>query len=177
MRRGLRTAIAAGVAVALAGTGSAQAQVDPLSPASGPSPFAPGCNGAPQDGVEFRNAEVEPFVSTNPTDEDNLVGVWQQDRYSTGGANGNVTVVSRDGGRSWTLAELPTFKPLLITANNGDTANRTDAFSTTVSSPLPLPAAAPPRSTGGRTGQHGPGLLSDPPLPFIDGAPRPLPRR
>jgi len=73
-----------------------------LSRVTGPSPFAPGCNGAPQSGTNYLNAEVEPWVRVNPRNESHLVGVWQQDRWSTGGANGLLTGVSRDGGRTWT---------------------------------------------------------------------------
>jgi hypothetical protein len=68
---------------------------------SGPSPFAAGCNGAPQTGTLYPNAEVEPYVAVNPRNRDNIVGVWQQDRFSNGGANGLLTGVSRDGGRTW----------------------------------------------------------------------------
>jgi len=56
--------------------------------ASGPSPFAPGCNGVPQTGTLYPNAEVEPFVAANPHRPMNLVGVWQQDRWSDGGSQG-----------------------------------------------------------------------------------------
>src|SRR5262245_3933752 len=70
--------------------------------ASGPTPFSPGCNGAPQTGNNYPNAEVEPYVSVNPRNGDHIVGVWQQDRWSNGGSNGLMTGVSRDGGRSWT---------------------------------------------------------------------------
>ena len=35
-----------------------------------------------------RNSEVEPYVAVNPVNAANLVGVWQQDRWSSGGARG-----------------------------------------------------------------------------------------
>lgn len=73
-----------------------------LARASGPTPFTPGCNGAPQTGRNFPNAEVEPYVSVNPRNAAHVVGVWQQDRWSNGGANGLLTGVSRDGGKTWT---------------------------------------------------------------------------
>ena len=44
----------------------------------------------PQTGTVFRNAEVEPWVDVNLADDDNLVGNWQQDRWSNGGASGNL---------------------------------------------------------------------------------------
>jgi BNR repeat protein len=73
-----------------------------LSRVSTPSPFRNDCNGAPQTGTLYRNAEVEPQVSLDPRNADHLVGVWQQDRWSNGGANGLLTAVSNDGGASWT---------------------------------------------------------------------------
>ena len=74
-----------------------------LARASGPTPFAPGCNGAPANdtGTLYRNAEVEPYVSVDPRNSNHIVGVWQQDRWSNGGANGLMTGVSHDGGKSW----------------------------------------------------------------------------
>jgi hypothetical protein len=71
--------------------------------ASGNTPFTAGCTGTlPQKGTLYPNAEVEPYVSVNPTNQDNVIGVWQQDRYSNGGARGLMTGFSRDGGKSWT---------------------------------------------------------------------------
>ena len=84
----------------LLGAGSAQGD-ELFTKASGPSPFAPNCNGAPQTGVNYRNAEVEPWIAVNPRNQHNLIGVWQQDRWSNGGANGLLTGVSFDGGKTW----------------------------------------------------------------------------
>ena len=73
--------------------------------ASGPTPFSAGCTGVPPqppNTIVYPNAEVEPWISVNPRDTDNRVGVWQQDRWSDGGANGLLTGVTHDGGRSWT---------------------------------------------------------------------------
>src|ERR1700694_3829003 len=64
------------------------------------TPFRAGCTGTlPQPGTLYPNAEVEPYVSVNPTNQDNVIGVWQQDRYSNGGARGLMTGLSRDGGK------------------------------------------------------------------------------
>ena len=79
----------------------AQAAVRGPVRASGPTPFATGCNGAPQSGTNYLNAEVEPYLAANPRDRHNLVAVWQQDRWSTGGSNGLLAKRSTDGGRSW----------------------------------------------------------------------------
>ncbi len=76
--------------------------VAPLVLVSGPSPFTPGCNGATQIGTNYLNAEVEPWVAINPANLFNIIGVWQQDRWSNGGSNGLLTGVSHDGGATWT---------------------------------------------------------------------------
>lgn len=101
-----------GVTLALFAPAVASAAVDPLTRVTGSSPFSPACNGAPQGGTEYRGSEVEPWVEVNPLNPDNLVGVWQQDRYSDGGANGLGVGVSSDGGASWTRlppTSLPRF--------------------------------------------------------------------
>lgn len=48
--------------VTVAGAPTAWGSVDPLTLVNGPSPLAPGCEGVPQTGTVFRNAEVEPWV-------------------------------------------------------------------------------------------------------------------
>src|SRR5215218_4225674 len=77
--------------------------------ASGTSPFAPGCGGlgegfhAPDElaGVNFPDTEVEPWFEVNPQNPNDLVGFWQQDRWSDGGSHGLVAGVSHNGGGSW----------------------------------------------------------------------------
>ena len=78
--------------------------VAPLTLVSGPSPFANctvGATGAPGETL-YVNAEEEPWVDANPTNPNNLIAVWQQDRWSNGGARGLATGVSFDGGMTWT---------------------------------------------------------------------------
>ena len=58
-------------------------------------------------GVNFINSEVEPWLDVNPTDPDNLVAYWQQDRWSNGGSRGNVAAVSLNGGQTWTIVPVP----------------------------------------------------------------------
>jgi hypothetical protein len=79
---------------------------DPQYRASYLSPFPAGCDGT-QAGVVYTNAEVEPMVAVDPTKSSRLIGVWQQDRWSNGGARGNMTGVSMDGGRTWTQRSAP----------------------------------------------------------------------
>ena len=95
------TALAAVLGIAAAAP--ATAAVDPLTVVSGPSPFVAGCEGAPQTGTVYRNAEVEPWVDVNLTDANNLIGDWQQDRWSNGGASGNLSAFSLNGGTTWTI--------------------------------------------------------------------------
>jgi hypothetical protein len=52
----------------------------PLSVGSAPSPFTPGCEGVPQSGTLYENADVEPRVAVDPTDPTHIVGVFQEDR-------------------------------------------------------------------------------------------------
>jgi hypothetical protein len=101
-----RTVVATLLVVAAAAPATAGATVGPLTPVSGPSPFAAGCEGAPQTGTVFRNAEVEPWVDVNLADDNNLVGNWQQDRWSNGGASGNLSAYSLNGGISWTIPPI-----------------------------------------------------------------------
>src|SRR5437016_2836707 len=87
------TAIAAFAVAGLALAASGPTDV------SGLSPFASCTVGGP--GTNYVNSEVEPFVAVNPTNPNNIVGVFQQDRWSNGGAHGLVAATSHDGGSTW----------------------------------------------------------------------------
>lgn len=54
--------------------------------------------------INFPDAEVEPYVVVDPTNPMHLVANFQQDRWNDGGANGEITDVSTDGGKTWNLA-------------------------------------------------------------------------
>ncbi len=73
---------------------------------SSTDPYAT-CPNDSQPGTNFVDAEVEPYVSANPTKPNNIVGVWQQDRWSNGGAHGLVAGFSFDGGKTWRESTLP----------------------------------------------------------------------
>ncbi|HYZ88855.1 MAG TPA: sialidase family protein [Myxococcales bacterium] len=73
-----------------------------LAAACGNSDCTPPLGG----GTLFRNAEVEPSFAVNPANPSNLIGVWQQDRYSNGGARGITTYVSFDAGNTWTTTAV-----------------------------------------------------------------------
>src|ERR687885_1355092 len=102
----------------------------PLKQTSGSSPFAPGCNGAPQSGTNYPNAEVEPQVDVNPTNPLNIVGGWQQDRWSNGGANSLLAGVTHDGGQSWKRVVIPHITRCAggNAANGGDYERATDPW-------------------------------------------------
>jgi hypothetical protein len=93
----LASAIVAGLAAA------GNFTTGPLVQVSGLSPFV-GCvadNVAGQTGDVFMHSEVEPWIDVNPADTDNMVGIWQQDRWSNGGARGLVAGATFDGGTTW----------------------------------------------------------------------------
>jgi hypothetical protein len=105
---GLRTALlgcvwCAGLGLATATTAEAEVLV------TGPSEFA-GCSiGGPPGSINYPDAEVEPWVDANPLNPDNLIAVWQQDRWSDGGARGLDSAYSLDGGDSWKASPGPAF--------------------------------------------------------------------
>ena len=72
----------------------------PLVRVSGNSPYAINCDGTGSSG-SYEDAEVEPYEAVNPTNSLNVIGVWQQDRWSDGGAHGLVAGYSMDGGKTW----------------------------------------------------------------------------
>ncbi len=102
-RRSLGLVVIACVLIALlaAPVGAVSAPVT----VSGASPFAACTIGGP--GTNYVNAEVEPWVAVNPTNAKNLIGAWQQDRWSNGGAHGLVAGYSFDGGTTWGETPLP----------------------------------------------------------------------
>ena len=71
-------------------------------------PF-PGCRlgGNAFGAVNYRSAEVEPWIADNPASVNNLIGTWQQDRWSDGGAKGQVASWTFDGGRTWGQTPQP----------------------------------------------------------------------
>jgi hypothetical protein len=98
----LALAVMGSLCAMTAGAGAGVFTVAPLRLASGPSPFA-GCTiGTAPGSVLYTNAEEEPWLAVNPTNPNNLIAAWQQDRWSDGGAHGLVTGVTHNGGVSWT---------------------------------------------------------------------------
>jgi hypothetical protein len=87
-------------------------------PISGLSPYPDGgdpsdpaavteCNGEPQTGLLYRNSETEPYLAVNPTNPDNMIAGWHQDRWSNGAAQGLGAAYTFDGGATWTFVNIP----------------------------------------------------------------------
>ena len=98
---------------------------------SGDTPFAANCTGGTLGGTEYRNAEVEPYAAVNPANSANIVAVWQQDRWSTGLANGLATATTLDGGATWSRTTPPFTRCAGGNAGNGgDYERATDPWVT-----------------------------------------------
>jgi hypothetical protein len=98
----------------------------PLVQVSGTSAFL-GCTAdavAGQSGTVYLNSEVEPWIDVNPTNPSNVVGIWQQDRWSNGGARGLVAGVSTNGGTSWQQVPIPG----ITLCSGGDYQRSTDPW-------------------------------------------------
>ncbi|HEU5159979.1 MAG TPA: sialidase family protein [Streptosporangiaceae bacterium] len=74
---------------------------------SGPSPVPDCTAGAGPGSVVFPGAEVEPSLAVNPRNPGNIVGFYQQDRWSDGSARALAFSVTRDAGRHWRQIVLP----------------------------------------------------------------------
>ena len=98
-----------GLALAVGPVAAGPLTPGPLVQVSGTSAFV-GCTAdavAGQSGTVYLNSEVEPWIEVNPTNPANVVGIWQQDRWSNGGARGLVAGVSTNGGSSWQQVPIP----------------------------------------------------------------------
>lgn len=96
---------------------------------SSTSPYAPSCTGGAATGIVYRDAEVEPQVAVNPRNPDNWVAAWQQDRWSTGSANGVLSAATFDGGATWTTSVVPFSRCAGgNAANGGDYERATDPW-------------------------------------------------
>jgi hypothetical protein len=106
--------IVVGISAATSAAAAGPITVGPLVQITGPSPFN-GCIADDPTGQEaegsafFANSEIEPFIDVNPANPDHLIAVWQQDRWSDGGARGLVSAFSEDGGATWATVTAPTF--------------------------------------------------------------------
>src|SRR2546422_705612 len=110
-----------------------QASGPPSPPANGDSPFA-SCDISgflfPGE-INWLNSELEPWVAVNPTDPSNIIGVYQQDRNTFGGARGLGAAVSHNGGQTWS-STYPHFSTCAggTVANGGDFQRASDPWVT-----------------------------------------------
>ena len=136
MRRRWGAARGAGLSVALlaAGLSGAVAAADPAE--TGPpvnvsraqSPFAAGCDRVARDGTNYANSEVEVRIAVDPRNPSHAVGVWQQDRWSSGGAHGLVAATTTDGA-TWQRSFAPFSRCAGGTpANHGDYTRSSDPW-------------------------------------------------
>ena len=126
------TSLTMGVALAsMQVAGASALNVAPLTTISGPSPFAGctiGASGTPGETL-YPNAEEEPWLDVNPADTKNMISVWQQDRWSNGGAHGLVAGVTHNAGKTWTRTSAH-FSECAggTTANGGDYERASDPW-------------------------------------------------
>lgn len=122
------------ISALVAPVATAQRPARGLAVVSSASPFLADCNGPAFPIVAaYVNAEVEPYVAVNPRNPNNLIAVYQEDRYPNDGANGVLASVSSDGGRSWhvpALADQPSFSRCAgeNAANGGDFEKASDPW-------------------------------------------------
>jgi hypothetical protein len=68
------------------------------SPLLDPCPYQPTETDTQKN---FKDTEVEPLVAVNPVNPSNVIGVFQEDRWSDGGAHGLLAAVSFNGAASY----------------------------------------------------------------------------
>jgi hypothetical protein len=98
-------ALAAGLALVSASSSLAAGVVKAATNATS-DPYV-GCTVGNGTGRNYTRSEVEPYGSVNPSDSNNIIAVFQQDRWSNGGAHGLAASVTKNGGTTWTVVALP----------------------------------------------------------------------
>jgi hypothetical protein len=108
MRLSLVVGALAGLAIAVPSAGAAidYTPGSTVTASTATSPFLDPCPAQPTESAEQRNykdTEVEPLVAVNPDPArpNNVIGVYQEDRWSDGGAHGLLAATSFDGGASY----------------------------------------------------------------------------
>ena len=70
---------------------------------SGATPYPQGCG---VQGEQTPSSEAEPYIAANPADPQQVIAIYQQERFAVdGGALSNMVAISGDGGR--TFPEVP----------------------------------------------------------------------
>jgi hypothetical protein len=108
MRRSASALAIASGSILMASAGVFAASLTTVEVSANPSPYASCAFGAGgSSALNYTNAEVEPQLAMNPAVSNNLIGAWQQDRWSDGGSHGLVAGFSFDGGKTWSQTDLP----------------------------------------------------------------------
>jgi hypothetical protein len=112
MRRAVSIVIAAATLVLMSSTGGLSNDNErSLTVASHGDPFTSclvtGANALTSIAANFPDTELEPWVASNPANRRNLIGSYQQDRWTDGGAKGLVAAYSLNSGQSWMSVPLP----------------------------------------------------------------------
>ncbi|MGW0883119.1 sialidase family protein [Streptomyces sp. NPDC002671] len=92
--------------VATAGSSAASGDSQPVHLVSPTDPYADCDISGDGTGTNYLSAEDEPYVTVSPRDPRNAVGIFQQDRWSNGGARGLTASYTHDG-RHFTETPLP----------------------------------------------------------------------
>ena len=151
----------------------------PTGLVSSASAFTAICAGVANPGTLYPNAEVEPSLAINPGNPNNLIGTWQQDRWSNGASQGNAVGISFDAGTTWTTRPLPASRcgggspanggdyerasdPWVTISPNGTAYQMSLAVSGAILEPGSLSAMLVFRSSdGGRTWSNATPLIRD----------------
>ncbi|OLZ70466.1 hypothetical protein AV521_15170 [Streptomyces sp. IMTB 2501] len=97
---------AAFLLVAAVGSSTAAGDAQPVRPVSPGDPYAACDISGDGTGTNYPSAEDEPYVTASPRDPRDAVGIFQQDRWSNGGARGLTATYTHDG-RHFTETPLP----------------------------------------------------------------------
>ena len=117
------------------------------------SPFPAGCGSDPAGVTLYEDTAVESYEAVNPANPSNVIGIWQQDRWSDGGAHGLVSAYSMDGGKTWTEQAAGVFRlrwrqlpaslgPWVSFSPNGTAYAVSISFTGTLARPAPAAPAA-----------------------------------
>jgi hypothetical protein len=112
MRACARTSVTAAILL-LTATASGTAQAGAAAPGAQPvrlvspgDPYAACDISGDGSGTSYPSAEEEPYIAANPRNPANAVGIFQQDRWSNGGARGLTASYTTDGSH-FTETALP----------------------------------------------------------------------
>ena len=133
LRRLVKGSLAAPVfAIAVVPIGHTQV-LGPLVQVTGPDPFA-SCTSDRVSQQEttygstlYLNTAIEPWVAVEPTNPSRLLVGHQQDRWSDGGARGDIDAISNDGGGTWTNP-LPANPPDVTACTGGKALRASDPW-------------------------------------------------